>query len=845
MTKRGLTSIGIRKIIPGQIDYSKIVSGSAAGIGSFIAIDASGKAVLATPSGGGGVADVNIISGSSATYHNVSGSSGTFNFIDTDRIVSNQISGSSLIYHNISGSTGTYNLIDTDRIVSNQISGSNLTYHTISGSTGTFNLIDIDRLISNQASGSNLIYHTISGSTGTFNLIDADRIISNQASGSNLIYHTISGSTGTFNLIDTDRIVSNQFSGSTAIYHNLSSSTITVNDLDVNRVFANEVLTTSSFDIFYSQSLNSFKDDGVSSFEQDVFFGISTALKDANTLYVGAYEKYVTGSDGTAYQSHGSVYRFNYTPGSPDSDGSHWVQDMRVQMTASDIGGMFSAAPSDFGKSLAVMGSRIAVGSPGFRTGLHTQVGKVYIFRESGNSHFKEVDIDVSGTSNDRFGSVLDMSDNGTSIAIGSPFVSTNTGKVWMYRSGTLSAGWGQENVLQASDAAANDYFGYSLSLSSSYLAVGAPGCDTNTGAVYIFNSSSSGWSQAAILTSSHPAVNAYYGASVQLIDDKRVIVGEPKGWNASAAGLTGSVHIEKFFTTGTNRQKLLQVLRNPVSAQYNHFGRNVSAEVSGTYIAVSRPIGGNGSSADSTSDEGNRAVLLYETASTGYTLVQTLTRDTSIANYHNNQGGTWNNDHISELSNPWRLMDIKGTTIVHGIPSSNQSNFHVTGSGGSSEGGSLASGKVGEFRVWNEVKTTTGGRVSASFGRFTELTSSTIVGSLTKLSTGNDYLRSGTNMVLETGSDGSITISTTDGTMSTTNYVTNGTFQESPDGSRTTFTVSEAFVIGSQTVFRSGLYMTPGVGNDYTITNSTTIEFDGTDPPNSNENLRITFVKQ
>lgn len=46
MSNRGLGSIGIRKIIPGQIDFTKIVSGSAAGPGSFIALSSAGNAVL-------------------------------------------------------------------------------------------------------------------------------------------------------------------------------------------------------------------------------------------------------------------------------------------------------------------------------------------------------------------------------------------------------------------------------------------------------------------------------------------------------------------------------------------------------------------------------------------------------------------------------------------------------------------------------------------------------------------------------------------------------------------------------------------------------------------------------
>ena len=72
--------------------------------------------------------------------------------------------------------------------------------------------------------------------------------------------------------------------------------------------------------------------------------------------------------------------------------------------------------------------------------------------------------------------------------------------------------------------------------------------------------------------------------------------------------------------------------------------------------------------------------------------------------------------------------------------------------------------------------------------------------------------------------------------------YVPNGTFLETPNGSRTTFTTSHPFILGSQMVFRDGVLMTPGSGNDYTITNSTTIEFE--EAPDSSENIRITFIR-
>tara|TARA_R100000005_G_scaffold95334_1_gene76467 strand:- start:1592 stop:3292 length:1701 start_codon:yes stop_codon:yes gene_type:complete len=156
------------KISTSNINWGTTPSGSAAGGGSYLVLNSSGRLVL--DQGGGGSVSLDIISGSSLTYHNLSGSSGTFNSIDVDRVVTNQISGSTATINTISGSVGIF--------------------HNLSGSTGKFNSLDIDRIITNQISGSTAIANTISGSVG--------------------VIHSISGSTGKFNLVDVDKITAGQ-----------------------------------------------------------------------------------------------------------------------------------------------------------------------------------------------------------------------------------------------------------------------------------------------------------------------------------------------------------------------------------------------------------------------------------------------------------------------------------------------------------------------------------------------------------------------------------------------------------------------------------------------------------
>lgn len=88
---------------------------------------------------------------------------------------------------------------------------------------------------------------------------------------------------------------------------------------------------------------------------------------------------------------------------------------------------------------------------------------------------------------------------------------------------------WSQQAELTASDGAANDYFGYSVSVSASTIVVGADGFPVGSsslqGAAYVFSQSGTTWSQQAELTASDGAANDEFGYSVS-VSDSTIIVG-------------------------------------------------------------------------------------------------------------------------------------------------------------------------------------------------------------------------------------------------------------------------------------------------------------------------------
>ena len=83
---------------------------------------------------------------------------------------------------------------------------------------------------------------------------------------------------------------------------------------------------------------------------------------------------------------------------------------------------------------------------------------------------------------------------------------------------------WSKQAKLVAGDAAAHDYFGYSIYKSSDYAVVGADDGGTNSGSAYTFVRSGTSWSQQAKLVASDAAASDYFGRSVSISGDYAVV---------------------------------------------------------------------------------------------------------------------------------------------------------------------------------------------------------------------------------------------------------------------------------------------------------------------------------
>ena len=156
-------------------------------------------------------------------------------------------------------------------------------------------------------------------------------------------------------------------------------------------------------------------------------------------------------------------------------------------LTASD-----KAASDLFSRSVSISGNVAIVGAHRADLSGTLDAGKAYIFRYNGTSWLQEaILIDPDNAAYDFFGFSVSISGNVAIIGAyaADPGGITNAGKAYIFRHNGTS--WLQEAILTASDKAANDRFGWSVSISGNVAIVGAyaadPGGTEDAGKAYIF----------------------------------------------------------------------------------------------------------------------------------------------------------------------------------------------------------------------------------------------------------------------------------------------------------------------------------------------------------------------
>ncbi|NOX58989.1 MAG: hypothetical protein GXP29_09055 [Planctomycetes bacterium] len=145
----------------------------------------------------------------------------------------------------------------------------------------------------------------------------------------------------------------------------------------------------------------------------------------------------------------------------------------------------------------------------------------------------------------DRFGHSVSISDNVVVIgAYGNDSAGPNSGAAYIFREIVGTGDWPQIAKLTASDAAPEDFFGISVSISGSLAAIGSPRNDDDgfdSGSVYIFQKVSGAWQQITKLTADDASAGDNFGWSVS-IDGVTAIVGAYR--NDDSGADSGSAYV-------------------------------------------------------------------------------------------------------------------------------------------------------------------------------------------------------------------------------------------------------------------------------------------------------------
>lgn len=336
------------------------------------------------------------------------------------------------------------------------------------------------------------------------------------------------------------------------------------------------------------------------------YFGGAVSIS-GNRAIVGAYEKNAIGTN--SFSHAGAAYIF-------ERDGNGIWNEVK-KIVASDTG-----ATDHFGYSVSISGDRAIVGSPldaEDATGGNTlsSAGSAYLFERDGNGNWSQTQkiVPTDRASADLFGASVSISADYAIVgayqedenpAGGNTL--NNAGSAYIFQRDGNNV-WNQTQKIVSSDRAITDRFGISVSISGTYLVVGAyledeneTGGSTlsNAGSAYIFErDGNNNWVQVKKITSSDRDPNDNFGQSVN-ITGNYVIVGaqheaaDTQGGNILASA--GAAYLFKRNGNGNWNQTQKIVASDRANSDYFGFSVAISADYAfvGAYLEDENLTGGN-----------------------------------------------------------------------------------------------------------------------------------------------------------------------------------------------------------------------------------------------------------
>lgn len=319
------------------------------------------------------------------------------------------------------------------------------------------------------------------------------------------------------------------------------------------------------------------------------FFGASVSI-DGDYIVVGAYQEDENASGSATMSNTGSAYIFKNIEGT-------WTQVQKI--CASD-----RFTDDYFGYSVGVSGDFIAVGAyqeDEDVSGANPQekAGSVYIFKNNVGTWEETQKLVASDRSAaDYLGCSLSI--EGNNLVVGAYLEDENaTGSGYLNNSGSAyvflydGSDWAQVKKLVATDRGAEDFFGFTVSISGDFIAVGAYQEDEsttgtanmpNSGSAYVFKNNAGTWSQFSKLTASDRDDGDQFGFSISVYNNYLVVSATLEDEDANGNNTyfnAGSAYIYEF---NENAWQQVQKIVPTDRATTDAFGNAVAM---GNYNAI------------------------------------------------------------------------------------------------------------------------------------------------------------------------------------------------------------------------------------------------------------------
>ena len=288
----------------------------------------------------------------------------------------------------------------------------------------------------------------------------------------------------------------------------------------------------------------------------------STVAVSGDTAIIGALSNDEKGVDS------GAAYVF--TRGN-----SVWSQ--QAKLTASD-----AVAGLSFGNSVAISGDSAIIGAAS-DDAAGADSGSAYVFARNGSIWSQQTKLTASdAAAGDYFGSAVSLAGDTAVIgANGDVDTTSSSGSAYVFtRNGST---WSQQAKLTASDAMANDAFGFSVSVSGDTVGVGAPGVNVpgmkHRDSAYVFTRSNDGWTQQARLATDNPAGGSRFGGPVSISGDTAII------------GAIGAMyfHPSAYIFTRSGDTWTQQAKLTPINTRLyeTYINNHISVSISGDTAAI------------------------------------------------------------------------------------------------------------------------------------------------------------------------------------------------------------------------------------------------------------------